>query len=70
MGEMTPKGVLGFAICLTVALVGQLILILRYIKRLPNDTFGIALFIVTLVIFAVLAVFHYAKWASARKAGE
>ena len=69
MGKMNPRGALAFAVCLTIAFVLQLIGTVRYIGRLPNDRLGITLYIVTAVLFAVLAVVHYVRWA-AGKAGE
>jgi hypothetical protein len=33
-----------------------------YIRRLPDDTFGIALYIVVCILFAILAAAHYARW--------
>jgi len=59
MGDENPKSRLVFAISLTIAFVLQVIGTVRYIGR-----------VVTAILFAVLAVVHYAQWASAKKRRE
>lgn len=64
------KGVnylLGMAIFATIAMLFQLFGALRYIKRLPDDTFGVTLYIVTCILFAVIATVNYARWSRDKK---
>jgi len=70
MGDENPKSRLVFAISLTIAFVLQVIGTVRYIGRLPDDKVGVTLYVVTAILFAVLAVVHYAQWASAKKRRE
>jgi hypothetical protein len=50
------------AISLTVACILQIIGTMRYIGRLPDDTFGVVLYIITCILYAVLATVHYFRW--------
>ena len=66
MSDKRPKYLLGMAIASTIACILQLYGTIRYVRRLPDDTFGIVLYIVTCVLFAVLATVYYMRWARGR----
>jgi RsiW-degrading membrane proteinase PrsW (M82 family) len=50
------------AIAAIVACVLQLIGLIRYIVRLPEDWVGIVLYIATIIAFALIAVGFYIQW--------
>ena len=56
-----------FAICLTVACILQIIGTIRYVRRLPDDTLGVVLFIITCILYAVLATVYYTRWMASKK---
>jgi uncharacterized membrane protein YhhN len=39
----------------------------RYLRRLPDDRLGIALYIVTIVAFALVSIEHFARWRKERR---
>jgi hypothetical protein len=57
-----PKGLLIAAVCSAIASLFQIIGLVRYLGRLPDDWIGIALYIVTIVAFALGAIGFYIQW--------
>jgi hypothetical protein len=51
------------AIAATVATILQIYGTLRYVRRLPDDTVGIVIYIVTCILFAVVATVNYIRWS-------
>lgn len=49
-----------------IAGVLQLIGLLRYVDRLPDDWIGIALYVITILAFAALSFFGFSQLYSAR----
>lgn len=66
MDRNSPKYMLNLAIALTIGCILQIYGTLRYIRRLPEDTFGVVLYITTCVLFGVLAVFYYSRWVETK----
>jgi drug/metabolite transporter (DMT)-like permease len=62
-GKKGVNYLLGVAIAATIATILQMYGTLRYVRRLPDDTFGVTLYIVTCVLFAVVATVNYIRWA-------
>lgn len=62
MGQIKPKKLLIMAISAAVAFILQLIGIIRYIGRLPDDTVGIVIYIITAALFAIAAFWYYIQW--------
>lgn len=67
MKSERPQRNLLFAIAATIACILQLYGTIRYIDRLPDDTVGVVLYIVTCVLFGAVAAGHYVRWAGERK---
>ena len=55
-------GVLSAAACLL-----QITGLVRYLRRLPDDRLGIALYIVTIVAFALVSIEHFSRWRKERQ---
>jgi len=66
-GRKGAKYLLTTAIAATIATILQAYGTLRYVRRLPDDTFGVTLYIVTCVLFGVLATVYYIRWAREKK---
>ncbi len=64
--EKDRKYMLGMAVAATIACILQLNGTIRYVRRLPDDTIGIVIYIVTCVLFAVLATANYIRWERER----
>ena len=62
MEKSKSKGWLIGAVILTVALVFQVIFLIRYVGRLPDDRLGIILSVVTIVAFALAAFGFFIRW--------
>lgn len=62
-----PQRNLLFAIAATIACILQLYGTIRYINRLPDDTVGVILYIVTCVLFGAVAAGHFVRWSADRK---
>jgi uncharacterized membrane protein YhhN len=58
-------GVLSAVACLL-----QITGLARYVVRLPGDRLGIALYMVTIVAFALVALEHFARWRKERRPEE
>ena len=67
MKKMNSKGFMIGAIFSTIACIFQIIAFIRYLNRLPEDVIGIALFILTIIAFAVGAFGFYTQWQKAKK---
>lgn len=63
MAEKKSNTLLFFAVAMTAAVIIQVYGTLRYARRLPGDTVGIALYSATAVLVAVLAAVNYVRWA-------
>jgi hypothetical protein len=62
MKESKPKGWLIGAVALTVACIFQVIFLIRYVGRLPDDRLGIVLSAITIVAFALAAIGFFIRW--------
>ncbi len=62
-----PRYLLVLAIAATIATVLQMYGALRYIRRLPDDTLGVVLYIAVAVLFGVVATVNYCRWAWEKK---
>jgi hypothetical protein len=60
---MKSRNMLIAAVCSTVACLLQVIGLIRYLSRLPDDWVGIGLYIATIVAFALGAIGFYGRWA-------
>lgn len=49
-----------------VACLLQITGLVRYLHRLPDDRLGIALYVVTIVAFALVSIEHFARWRKER----
>jgi hypothetical protein len=63
-----PKGLLIAAVCSAIACLLQIIGLVRYIGRLPDDWIGIALYIVTIFAFALGTIGFYIQWQKQKQA--
>ena len=63
-----PSGMLIAAVCSVIACLFQLIGLVRYLGRLPDDRVGIALYIVSIVAFALGAFGFYIQWRKSKQA--
>lgn len=50
-----------------VACLLQITGLIRYLRRLPDDRLGIALYIVTIVAFALVSIEHFGRWRKERR---
>jgi len=64
--KASTQCLVGMAI-FTLATVLQGVGVMRYMQRMPEDTVGIALFVVTMVAFALSAAGFYFRWVKARR---
>jgi len=55
------------SIAATIACVLQVIALLRYVRRLPDDSVGIAIYSVTLVAFALAALGFFHQWKKEKR---
>jgi hypothetical protein len=62
MRNANSKYDIGYAVAAALAVVFQVYGCIRYIRRMPDDTPGILLYIVTAVLFSVLAMVYYFRW--------
>jgi hypothetical protein len=60
---MKSRNTLIAAVCSTVACLLQVIGLIRYLSRLPDDWVGIGLYTATIVAFALGAIGFYGRWA-------
>ena len=56
------KNLLWVAIAAAAAMVLQVIGLVRYLGRLPDDTVGIVLYVIAAVAFTISAVFYAVRW--------
>jgi len=68
MDILKSKGLVIAAIFSVVACLFQIIGLVRYLSRLPDDWIGIALYIVTIVAFLLGAVGFYIQWRKQEQA--
>ena len=68
MKSTKPNGVLIAAMCSVIACLFQLIGLVRYLGRLPDDRIGIALYVVSIVAFALGAFGLYIQWRKSKQA--
>ena len=57
------------AIAASIATALQIYGTLRYIRRLPDDTLGVVLYVVVSVLFGAVAAINYCRWAWEKKDG-
>ena len=62
MKPTKPKGLLIATVCSAIACLLQIILLLRYLDRLPDDWVGIGLYAAAIVAFAIGAIGFYIQW--------
>jgi hypothetical protein len=62
MKIVKPKGLLVAAVFSLIACLFQIIGLIRYLGRLPDDWIGIALYLVTIVAFSLGAIGFYVQW--------
>lgn len=55
------------AVASTVACVLQIIGLMRYVRRMPEDRVGIVVFTIAACAFGVGAVANYIRWAVLRR---
>ncbi len=67
MSEKGSRYLLVISIAMTIACILQIYGTIRYVRRLPNDTLGVVLYIITCVLFAILATVNYVRWAQGKK---
>ena len=60
---------LWMALASTAACILQVIGLSRYVRRMPDDTFGIVVFTVAACAFGVGAIANYIRWALLRRKG-
>ncbi len=63
-----PKGLLIAAVCSVIACIFQIIGLVRYLARLPDDWIGITLYIVTIVAFTLGAIGFYIQLRKQKQA--
>jgi hypothetical protein len=61
MKATNPRGYLIAAVIAVIACTVQIVGLLRYIDRLPEDWVGIGLYIITIVAFALVAFGFYVQ---------
>ncbi len=59
---MSAKHALIISISGLIAASLQMIGLIRYVGRLPDDRVGIALYIVTIIAFLLAAIYYFTKW--------
>ena len=62
MKNNKPKRSLTLAVAATIACVLQIVALTRYVRRLPDDSVGIVLYVVTTVAFALAAFGFFIEW--------
>jgi ABC-type transport system involved in cytochrome bd biosynthesis fused ATPase/permease subunit len=67
MGSRKSRITLLVGILSAVACILQVTGLMRYLVRLPDDRVGIALYMVTIVAFALVSIEHFARWRKERK---
>ncbi len=63
-----PKGLLIAAVCSVIACLFQIIGLIRYLGRLPDDWIGIALYMATIAAFSLGAIGFYIQWRKQKQA--
>ncbi len=63
------KGWLIAAVSSAIACVLEIIGLVRYLGRLPDDWIGIALYLVAIVAFALGAIGFYIRWTGEKQKG-
>ncbi|MBD3384410.1 hypothetical protein GF407_05715 [candidate division KSB1 bacterium] len=59
---MSAKHFLIISVCALIAASLQMIGLIRYAGRLPNDWIGILLYVVTIIAFLLAALYYFGKW--------
>lgn len=67
MGSRKSRITLLVGILSSVACILQITGLMRHLIRLPDDRVGIALYMVTIVAFALVSIEHFARWRKERK---
>ena len=62
-----PRYLLVVAIAASIATIAQIYGTLRYVRRLPDDTLGVVLYIVTCVLFGAVATANYFRYLTEKK---
>ena len=68
MKSTKANGMLIAAVCSVIACLFQLIGLIRYLGRLPDDWMGIALYILSTIAFALGAFGFYVQWRKSKQA--
>ena len=55
------RAMLGFVLMMLV-LVGQIVGMVRYVQRLPDDRLGLALYVMAIVAIAWVAFLFFLRW--------
>jgi len=67
MKEKNVKILLISGIVISIAALLQLYATLRYIKRMPGDTFGVILYSIVFLLFVILAIVNFTRWRKVKK---
>ena len=68
MKPTESKSMLIGAVANAVACLLQIVGLVRYVGRLPDDRVGIGLYVVTAIAFALGAFGFYTRWKKAKRA--
>ena len=68
MEKNKSKGWFLAAVAFTIVCILQVIGLIRYVGRLPDDRLGIGLSVVTIVVFALAAILFFIRWNKDRSA--
>ena len=63
-----PKAYLIAGLCSILACLFQIIGLVRYLNRLPEDSLGIGLYILSIIAFTIGAMGFLLQWSKAKKA--
>jgi len=67
MEKSEAKGWLLGAVAAAIACLLQVVTLLRYVRRLPDDTVGIVIYCVTVVAFALAAIGFLIRWKKEKR---
>jgi hypothetical protein len=66
MKTISSKALLSLAIINTIICLIQIILLARYLDRLPDDTLGLVLGLAAIIAFAFVACYTFVQWLKSR----
>lgn len=67
MEKSKAKGWLLGAVAAAIACILQVIGLIRYVGRLPDDRLGIGLYIVTIIAFGIAAIGFLIRWTREKR---